>query len=97
MAGKKWTDAEIARIIEIVNDYPGCYIHAFRTLSPELKRSVNSIRLKFNEVKFDYETPIIVSATGKKTPNGIIRWNSKCVPDIKVVRRWTNIKHLLFK
>lgn len=97
MAGKKWTEKEIERIIEVVNDYPGCYIHGFRVLSPELNRSVNSIRLKFNEVKFDYDTPIVVSATGKKTPNGIIRWNSNCVPDITLVRRWTNIKHLLFK
>lgn len=96
MATRKYTDEEINRIIEVINDYPGNYTYAASILSSELNRSPKAILVKFRKIKFDYNTPIIVSATGKKTPNGITRWFSNTVPEITTIRRWTNIIHLLF-
>lgn len=96
MAVRKYTQQEIDRIIEVINDYPGNYTYAASMLSQELNRSPKAILIKFREIKFDYETPCVVSATGRKTPNGITRWISRAVPEITIIRRWSNIKHLLF-
>ena len=96
MAVRKYTQQEIDRIIEVINDYPGNYTYAASVLSNELNRSAKAILLKFRSIKFDYNTPCVVSATGRKTPNGVTRWTSNAVPEISIIRRWQNIKHLLF-
>ena len=96
MAVRKYTDEEINRIIEVINQYPGNYTYAARMLSSELNRSTNAIIIKFREVKHNYDTPIIVSPSGIKTPNGVTRWISGSIPEFTTVRRWNNIKHLFF-
>ena len=96
MAIRKYTEQELQRIIEVVNEYPGNYTYAAGILSTELNRSANAILRKFRTIKKDYLTPCVVSASGKRTPSGVTRWNSDNVPNIRTIRRWQNIKHLFF-
>ena len=97
MAGKKYTNEENLRIIEVINDYPGNYTYAAKILAEELNRSSTAILLHFRSIKWNYDTPFVVSATGKKTPIGVTRWTVNAVPEITLIRRWANIKHLLLK
>ena len=94
---KKYTCEENLRIIEVINDYPGNYTYAAKILAEELNRSSTAILRHFRAIKWDYDTPFVISPNGKKTPVGIVRWTVNAVPQITLIRRWSNIKHLLLK
>ena len=96
MAVRVYTEQEKQRIMEVVNEYPGNFTKAARELSPELNRSINAILLKIRQIKHDYDAPCVVSASGKRTPNGVTRWNVDSPPEFRTIRRWQNIKHLFF-
>ena len=95
MAVRRWTKEECDQIVDIINDYPGNYTYASKVASEVINRSASAILIKFRQIRPDYDTPIIISPKGKTTPKGMLRWYLN-PPEFVNVRRWGNIKHLIF-
>ena len=91
----RWTKSEIELVVDCMNTYPGNYTYGAKIASKKISRSVNAILLKFREIREDYKTPICVSPKGYTTPNRQYRWAGN-PPVFHTVRRWNNIKHLIF-
>lgn len=91
-----YTQADIDRIIEVFNTYPGNNTYAAKIVGRELNRSYKSVLVKYRKLRYAYPTQKVISALGISTPNGITRWTEKDIPVFENIRRWSNIKHLLF-
>lgn len=92
-----YTQADIERIIEVFNTYPGNNTYAAKIVGKELNRNYKNVLVKYRKLRYAYPTQKVISALGISTPNGVTRWTSKDVPVFRKIRRFDNIKHLLFK
>lgn len=93
---KVYTQQDLEKIVEIFNSYPGNNTYAAKQAEKVLGRNYKNVLKKYRKIRCAYPTQKVISATGISTPNGITRWTAKDVPVFEKIRRFNNIKHLLF-